>query len=112
MKSVLLICTLFLSQTFAKPAYYNELTAKVPGGVWTFRCQTCHGGSSGRGLNDFGKDYFRLVRSSSFLNTPGMQQTIAQRWETLLNLDSDKDSVSNKDEILKGTNPGVAPAQQ
>ena len=107
MKLLLIFCFLFMSQVFAKPPYYNELTGKVPDGIWTFRCQTCHGGSSGRGLNEFGKDYFRLIRTNSFVNTPGLQLTLEQRWNSLLNLDSDKDGVNNKDEILKGTNPGA-----
>ncbi|MFN8846298.1 MAG: hypothetical protein ACK5V3_08810 [Bdellovibrionales bacterium] len=106
---ILILFTITLSKiAFSKPAYFNELTSKLPGGVWVHRCQTCHGGSSGRGLNQFGLDYFRVFRTANTSSmTSQLPMTSEQKWETLFNLDSDKDGLSNENEILAGKNPGL-----
>ena len=101
MFSVAGLFVLFLSlHASAKPAYFNQLQSTIPNAQLTFRCQTCHQNVPPR-LNPFGQDFSTIKRKW------GMDWS-QKYWADLKSMDSDKDGMSNEQEILSGRNPGKA----
>ena len=78
----------------ARPAFFNTLMAAYPK-ISQLRCLTCH--ASGGGLNYFGSDVAKYAIISGRLDISKIKE-----------LDSDKDGVSNHDELTRGTPPGVS----
>lgn len=90
----------------ARPQYFNELQGhftNVPN-----RCQTCHASTGNpKALNPFGQDFF----STFFFSTDPLfremkDKTREEKWAFLLALDSDKDGVTNTEELASGRHPG------
>lgn len=100
MKDTLLFFILTLSshQVFAKAVYLgmlqNAYQVQAPN-----RCNSCHSTTS-LALNPFGRDFSALKRG---LGTGQMPEV----WRQLGELDSDKDGVSNIEELLQNLNPGI-----
>lgn len=82
----------------AKPVYLNALKAAFPKSDGSLRCMNCH--TNGPRLNLFGKDFADIKRE---LGNEHMNEV----WFRLRTMDSDKDGVSNEDEINASKNPGV-----
>jgi hypothetical protein len=91
---VILVFSLISLNSQARPAYFNVLMKDYPKAGTTTRCTTCH---QGAGLNPFGRDVARYALTSGVLNLRKVDD-----------MDSDKDGMSNRDELLQGKNPGVA----
>ncbi len=83
--------------SLARPVYLGMLKAKVPEAS-NVSCSVCHSGSNPP-INLFAQDFRRLVKQATDQN---------KAFEDFLNLDSDKDGVSNGAELKGGTEPGVA----
>lgn len=95
----ILVSLVFLSvSSHSRPAYLGQLTAAY-GHNLPNRCNTCHQTNS-LAFNSFGKDY--VATRAKF----GKQMDVF--WKELGALDSDKDGISNLDEINQDRNPGVA----
>lgn len=81
----------------AKPVFLGELQAEFPRAPLSQRCDTCHVG--GPRLNPFGKDFAKALFGHS---------NKTEMWQALRKMDSDKDGMSNEDEIEAGRAPGKA----
>ncbi len=97
MRTILIaqIFTLFIAQnSFSHPQFLNQLAGQFPKVLTTTKCMTCHSGS---GLNDFGQDVAKFAFTPTGLD-----------FSKVLDLDSNKNGISNRDELTRGTNPGTA----
>ena len=64
---------------------------------------------NGLALNAFGQDFVSVFRRPDLSKFPGIDKMTRQElWNLLLmNVDSNKNEVSNMDEIKMGKNPGI-----
>ncbi len=94
-----LLLTIFVQ---ARPQYFYLLSAQIPKNNVPHKCMTCH---NGRAMNLFGADYYSFfVKPDVFTN--GLAER--QKWDLLLNKkDSNKNGVSNLQDIVDGKNPGI-----
>lgn len=98
---VILSLQLLTTQVQAKPVYLQMFASGFPDAkVSTYRCQYCHASTS-LAMNSFGKAF------SKSKNTLGLNK-ISDVWVEISDMDSDKDGLSNIEEINMGRNPGVA----
>lgn len=93
----------------AMPQYYNSISGQFPSGALVHKCVTCHVSKGSLALNLFAKDYRAVFLAPDPLKIPGINvMTYKQKMDLLLNkMDSNKNGVSNFEDILKGNNPGV-----
>ena len=98
-KYIVLTCVLGLSfQSHGKAVYLGMLQSAYQVQA-PQRCNVCHSTTS-LALNSFGKDFSSLKRELG-------NERLPEVWKQLGNLDSDKDGISNIQELLKSLNPGV-----
>ena len=105
-----IVGTIFSSLSQARPVYLNSIAGKFPSGTLIHKCTTCHAGNGSLALNLFAKDYRAVFLAPDPLKIPGINiMTRDQKLDLLLNkMDSNKNGLSNFDDIMKGNNPGVA----
>ena len=108
LNAILLFALLSPLPANATMLQFNTLMGAVPGGKFKYRCQTCH--DVGARRNSFGRSFEKFFlpvgNDPDFATISKMSEK--EKWQALLSLDSDLDGVSNLDEILSGTNPGVS----
>lgn len=98
MRKIFFVLILAGPAALAKPIYLSELQRSLPQGVGLpLKCATCHAG--GPQLNAFGRDFAQAKFQLSRTNPDWLKALMQQ--------DSDQDGVSNYDEIVAGTAPGV-----
>jgi hypothetical protein len=104
----LILSLLNTQQLFARPIYFNELSAQTQGAANVQKCLNCHN-QGGLSFNAFGNDYVSIFRRPNTVQFPGIDKmTRQQLWDLLLNsLDSNKNGVSNLLDIKSGKNPGT-----
>ena len=92
---VLLFILSFTEQSFSRPQYLRQLGTDFPKvlQLTTLRCNTCHGGSF---FNAFGQDVAKFAFQQGKLD-----------FSKVLDMDSNKNGISNRVELTNGTNPGV-----
>lgn len=83
-----------------KQVYFSQLQAEFSPAPLTQKCTLCHSGGGLR-LGAFGQDFVKLKTQFGGTN---MKQVLTE----LRKLDSDKDGVSNEEEIHNGKHPGLA----
>ncbi|MFN8945636.1 MAG: hypothetical protein ACK5WZ_13550 [Pseudobdellovibrionaceae bacterium] len=101
MFKILLLSAFLASVANAKPSYMSILGSGFPQGkLNVVRCQNCHS-SQNLSMNLFGQDFVQIRKNVGADN-------IKLVWEQIRDLDSDKDGLTNLEEINEGRNPGVA----
>jgi hypothetical protein len=106
---IIFLFLMMSSMVLAMPQYMNMLSGKVPSGSLVHRCVTCHSSKGSLALNLFGRDFHAVFIAPNPLKIPGIQvMTPAQKWDYLLNkLDSNKNGLSNYQDIVQRQNPGL-----
>ena len=106
MKNGAFLILFFSTSLLAKPVYFNELQGQIkkisPSTQAAMKCAVCHGTTNGAKINSFGSDYVKAFKSGG--NT---ELSKDQKWQLLLDQDSNKNGVSNLNDIVNGVNPGI-----
>ena len=111
MKSrILSILPLFLfgvlmsAQAYARAPFRDVAAKAYPNAAKTLlSCKLCHEGTNFKQRNPYGMDFEKAAKDAGY---PSNADALSAAFKAIEKIDSDGDTVSNIDEINKGTFPG------